>query len=239
MEPHRHIILPLDVPNLEGARQITTTLWNSIGVLKIGLQLFLKEGTSALKAVAPIPLDVFLDLKLHDIPATVSDAVKSVADYNIKFLTVHTFGGPAMLKAAVEAAPKGMIILGVTVLTSLSDEDLNYMDMKNNTQDLVRNLALMAWDQGVRGFVCSPLEVGMLRKELPPEAILVVPGIRPTKTDDDQKRTATPSKAMEAGATYLVIGRPILAAEDPVAAAKSISDEIAPYVKPTTTTIKK
>lgn len=237
MDPHRRIILPLDVPNLDEARKLTSVLWNSVGVLKIGLQLFLAEGPHALEIVGRTPLDVFLDLKLHDIPATVAGAVQSVAKYDVKFLTVHTSGGPAMLRAAVGAAPESMTILGVTALTSLSDEDLDYMGLHTKVRHLVRDLALMAWDQGVKGFVCSPLEVEMLRQELPPEAILVVPGIRPDAPDTpegtkgDQKRVSSPKDAMAAGASYLVIGRPIRSAKDPVAAAEAIANEIAPYVE--------
>lgn len=228
--PHRRIILPLDVPNIEEGRRLTQLLWNNIGVLKIGLQLFLAEGPKALEAVERTDLDVFLDLKLHDIPATVAQAVKSAAKHKVRFLTVHTSGGPAMLKAAAEVAPPDMTLLGVTALTSLGDDDLHLMGIEGTVGKFVANLADMAWNCGIRGFVCSPLEVKVLRDAFP-EATLVVPGIRPAKADDDQKRVATPAKAMEDGASYLVIGRPIRAASDPVAAAKAIADEIAPWVK--------
>lgn len=220
------------------AVNLASDLHEHIGVIKVGLQLFTSSGTSILTMGRELGLDVFLDLKLHDIPATVGKAVEAAAKHHVNFMTVHASGGPAMLRAAVEAAPEGMTILAVTVLTSLSADDWcrTIVDppKASDPAQLIRSQALhlakMAWECGVRGFVCSPLEVGVLRKELGPEAVLVVPGIRPADSENqDQKRVATPGEAVKAGASYIVVGRPIRDAEDPVKAARTIAEEIRPF----------
>ena len=238
IRPHRRIILPLDVSTMLEAVDLASDLHEHIGVIKVGLQLFTTAGTSILTMGPDLGLEVFLDLKLHDIPATVGKAVEAAAGHSVRFMTVHASGGPAMLRAAVEAAPDDMTILAVTVLTSLSADDWRstVFDPPKNWEDeqLLRaqtlHLAKMAWECGVRGFVCSPLEVAVLREELGPEAVLVVPGIRPADSDNqDQKRVATPGEAVKAGANYIVVGRPIRNAEDPVKAARDIAEEIRPF----------
>lgn len=241
MRPHRRIILPLDVPTGGEAIDLASALHEHVGVVKIGLQLFTAEGPPLLALGKELGLKVFLDLKLHDIPNTVAAAVHSAAVHGVDFLTVHASGGRKMLEAAVKAVPESLTLLAVTVLTSLSPKELNQelrirqegVDLLSDdefVQEHVLHLAKMAKDCGIRGFVCSPKEVGLLRTELGPEAILVVPGIRPTGVDvGDQARVATPAKAMEAGASYLVIGRPILDAKDRVKAAREIAEEIRPF----------
>lgn len=230
MRPHRRIILPLDVPSALEAVDLASDLHEHVGVVKVGLQLFTATGPDVLKVGEELGLDVFLDLKLHDIPATVAKAVRAAAEHKVRFLTVHASGGPAMLRAAVEAAPPEMTLLAVTVLTSLSGEDLYTMGLHADPGVVASQWARMARECGIRGFVCSPLEVKALRDELGPEAVLVVPGVRPAGSEvNDQARVATPKDAMEAGASYLVIGRPIIKADDRVKAARTIAEEIRPY----------
>ena len=216
------------------AVELASDLYESIGVIKVGLQLFISSGTSILSIGRELGVDVFLDLKLHDIPNTVAKAVEEAAKHDVNFMTVHASGGPAMLKAAVDAAPEGMTILAVTVLTSLGPEDLERMNVNVGHHSVVRthvlDLAKMAWECGVRGFVCSPLEVKALREEFGPEAVLVVPGIRPADSaNQDQKRVATPERAVEDGASYIVVGRPIRNAENPKKAAQAIAESIRPF----------
>lgn len=238
IRPHRRIVLPLDVPDAFTAVETAAALHEHVGVIKFGLQLFTSEGPSLLSMGREMGLDVFLDLKLHDIPNTVAKAVESAAKHGVQFLTVHASGGRKMLEAAAKAAPPGMTILAVTVLTSLTARDLREMNVDGDgacsDEELpgthVRCLAKMAWESGVRGFVCSPLEVASLRADLGPEAVLVVPGVRPAGSDTgDQARIATPADAVKSGASYIVVGRPILDAKDPVKAAREIAEEIRPH----------
>jgi orotidine-5'-phosphate decarboxylase len=230
IRPHRRIILPLDVPTMLDAVNLASSLHEHVGVMKVGLQLFISSGTGILSMGRELGLDVFLDLKLHDIPATVGKAVEAAARHDVQFLTVHASGGPAMLKAAIDAAPDDMTILAVTVLTSLSNDDLHLMGMPPDTEVQAGQLASMAWDCGVRGFVCSPLEVGALRNSLGPDAILVVPGIRLANSEkQDQERVATPADAVKNGANYIVVGRPIREAKNPAEAARRIAEEIRPF----------
>lgn len=230
IRPHRRIILPLDVPTMMDAVSLASDLYEHVGVMKVGLQLFINAGTGILSMGQELGLDVMLDLKLHDIPNTVARAVEAAAKHGVQFLTVHASGGPAMLRAAVEAAPDDMTILAVTVLTSLSNDDLRLMGMPPDTEVQAGQLASMAWDCGVRGFVCSPLEVAALRQSLGPDAVLVVPGIRPADSEkQDQARVATPADAVKNGASYIVVGRPIREAKDPVKAARLIAEEIRPF----------
>ncbi len=230
VRPHRRIILPLDVPTMTDAVNLASDLHEHIGVMKVGLQLFMASGTGILSMGQELGLDVMLDLKLHDIPNTVARAVEAAAKHGVQFLTVHAQGGPAMLRAAVEAAPDDMTILAVTILTSLSNDDLHLMGMSPDTEVMAGQLASMAWECGVRGFVCSPLEVAALRQSLGSDAILVVPGIRPADSEkQDQARVATPGDAVKNGASYIVVGRPIREAKDPVRAARMIAEEIRPH----------
>lgn len=233
--PHRRIIFPLDVPDIHRAGELVQRIGPAIGVFKVGLQLFTAEGPSALTVARRGGQEVFLDLKLHDIPATVANAVTEAARHQVKFLTVHAAGGKAMLEAAAKAVEEApwtpkIQLLAVTALTSLGEEDLQRMKVATTVRGWVRELATLAWEAGIRGFVCSPLEVAMLRAEFP-EATLVVPGIRlASSASNDQVRIATPTTAMKAGADYLVIGRPIRDADSPIKAAQAIADEIRPFV---------
>ena len=211
---------------------------DAIGMVKVGLELFVEEGPRATELARRIGLPLFLDLKLHDIPETVERAVARASGLGASLLTVHAAGGPAMLTRAVErAAREGgqTTIAAVTVLTSLDDADLAAIGFARTSEALVVQLAEMAFAAGVRAFVCSPREVAALRAKLGSEAILVVPGVRPAATDSakaggeagaasgDQKRVATPATTIRAGADWLVVGRPIRDAADPRAAALSLA----------------
>lgn len=203
----------------------------SIGVFKIGFEQFIRFGPSIVTAVQDRGVKIFLDMKLHDIPNTVAKAVKSAAEHNVDYLTIHTMGGTAMMKAASEAAaqcknpPK---ILGVTILTSIDQEALNN-DMKVNgiLTDQVKHLAKLASECGLDGIVCSAADLSEVKPILPDNFEVITPGIRPAGTDaGDQKRVATPKEAIEKGATLLVLGRAVTAAESPKEAASSILESI-------------
>jgi len=205
-----------------------------VGVLKVGLELFVQAGPEAVGLGVELGRDVFLDLKLCDIPETVGRAVGSAATLGARYLTVHAGGGHAMLERAVAAAkdaPAPLTILAVTMLTSLDASDLAAQGIGSEGRGVrghVVRMARLAWQAGVRGFVTSPAEVAALREELGPEAFLVTPGVRPAGADvGDQKRVATPASAIGAGADLLVVGRPIRDAADPLAAARRLVDEIA------------
>lgn len=233
MRPHRRIVLPLDVPTPVDAVSLASDLHEHVGVIKVGLQLFTAGGPMLLELGDELGLDVFLDLKLHDIPNTVAGAVRAAAAHKVHFLTVHAAGGRKMLEAAAKEAPPELTLLAVTLLTSIDRDALAnelHVDSDIGVQDYVLQMAKMAWESGIRGFVCSPLEVKMLREELGLEAVLVVPGVRPAGSDvGDQARVATPGDAMRDGASFLVIGRPITKAPDRVKAARTIAEEIRPY----------
>jgi orotidine-5'-phosphate decarboxylase len=169
---------------------------------------------------------VFLDLKLHDIPATVAGAARSVAHLSPRYLTVHAAGGPAMIAAAAHALPD-TLVAAVTVLTSLSAEDLELLGIGGPPQDVVRRWARIAVDAGARAIVCSPQEVAIVRDSVGPDVVLITPGVRPTGTDaHDQARVATPQQALADGANLLVVGRPITGAEDPGVAASQLRDSL-------------
>ncbi|MEP7054854.1 MAG: orotidine-5'-phosphate decarboxylase [Actinomycetota bacterium] len=218
------IAVALDAPDMETAAQWAASVERYVSCVKIGLELFCRHGPDVITVVrGGTHIDLFLDLKLHDIPATVAGAARSVARLKPTFLTVHTTGGPAMIRAAVAAAPD-VVIAGVTVLTSLSDDDLATVGLAGPARDAVRRLAVMAVGCGARALVCSPQEVAMVRAEVGPDIILITPGVRPPGSGaDDQARTATPQQALADGADLLVIGRPITAASDPGAAAAAIA----------------
>ena len=224
------LVFPLDFATIAEARAAATRLAAEIGVLKVGLELFVSEGPAAAALGSELGLEVFLDLKLHDIPETVERAVASAAALGVRYLTVHAAGGAEMLRrAAARAAqaPSPLTILAVTVLTSLDAEDLRAQGVEAAPSEQVLRLARVAWDAGVRGFVASPAETRALREALGPEALLVIPGIRPTgAAAGDQKRIATPASAIGDGADLLVVGRPIRDAAYPVAAAASVVAEI-------------
>jgi orotidine-5'-phosphate decarboxylase len=197
----------------------------------VGLELFVEEGPKAVDLGREVGLPVFLDLKLHDIPETVDRAVGRAASLGARMLTVHASGGRAMLRRAVERARKegtGLEILAVTVLTSLDAGDLADAGVGGDVPSQVGRLARMAWTEGVRAFVCSPHEAASLRTTLGPEATLVTPGVRPggAPGKDDQKRTMTAAAAIAAGASWVVVGRPIRDAADPLAAARALALEV-------------
>jgi orotidine-5'-phosphate decarboxylase len=223
------LVFALDYPTLDEARRGAELVRDSVGILKVGLELFVREGPPAALLGPALDCEVFLDLKLCDIPETVERAVSSAAALGVRYLTVHAAGGMKMLEKAAKCAERGgIVLLGVTVLTSLDASDLTALGIAAQPREHALRLARLAWSCGVRGFVCSPLEVGALRQALGEDAVLVTPGIRPgAPGGDDQKRTATPECAIRAGATLLVVGRPIRDAPDPAQAARSIVREIA------------
>jgi orotidine-5'-phosphate decarboxylase len=230
--PHRRIAFPLDYPSLVDAREGAAKVRGHVGILKVGLQLFLQEGPPALAIADSMDADLFADLKLHDIPETVERAIAAVAASNARYVTVHASGGSAMLSRAAERAERAsggrLVVLAVTVLTSLDDADLAAQGISDGARSQALRLARMAWRAGVRGFVCSPAEVEILRNELGPDALLVTPGVRFEGGDkNDQKRVATPAEAVARGADILVVGRPLRDAADPAAAARTIAIEIA------------
>jgi orotidine-5'-phosphate decarboxylase len=197
-------------------------------MLKVGLELFVQAGPSAVAIGREVGLPVFLDLKLHDIPETVDRAVARAAELGARFVTVHVGGGPAMLERAARRAGtegSGLQIAAVTVLTSLDAADLEAMGVIEGVEAHTRRLARVAYNAGVRSFVCSARELAAMRAELGDEVILIAPGIRGTATADDQKRTSTASQAILDGADWLVVGRPIRDAVDPVAAARGLALE--------------
>ena len=221
------LILALDVPTREAAAPILRQLRGQLRWVKIGLQLFTAYGPNYVREVAGMGFNVFLDLKLHDIPNTVAKTVESLAPLPIRMLTLHTAGGGEMLRAARAAQEKhnpNLLLLGVTVLTSMDDAGLNEIGVAAASADQVARLGRLAADSGLRGLVCSPLEVSLLRRQLPADMQLITPGIRPASeaATDDQKRVMTPADAAKAGSTYIVVGRPILQASDPAAAARAI-----------------
>lgn len=226
----QRLVYPLDYGSLEEAREGARLVAPHVGVLKVGLELFIAEGSAAIAVCHDVGRDVFLDLKLHDIPETVGRAVRSAASLGIRYLTVHAHGGRAMLERAVEEAaraPTPLTILAVTVLTSLDAADLADIGVDAAPSVQVERVAKLAWNAGVRGFVASAAEATNLRRVLGPEALLVTPGIRPAgNAAGDQKRVVTPADAIAAGADLLVVGRPIRDARDPREAAHGVVLEI-------------
>jgi orotidine-5'-phosphate decarboxylase len=229
--PKCRIVFALDYPTMGQALAGAERVKGEVGFLKVGLELFVKEGPPALAIAQRCGLDLFADLKLCDIPETVDRAVASVAGSGAKLVTVHACGGAAMLGRAVERARResaDLTVLAVTALTSLDEHDLGAQGIAGSVAEHVQRLARLAWDAGVRGFVCSPAEVSQLRRTLGSEAILVTPGVRPAGAQThDQKRVATPGQAIRDGADYIVVGRPIRDAPDPAAAARAIAAEVA------------
>jgi orotidine-5'-phosphate decarboxylase len=212
-----------DYPSLAAAGSIFHELSPHVGILKIGLELYIREGAAAVDAGRLADLDVFVDLKLHDIPETVDRAVGSVCSLGARYVTVHASGGPRMLERAAIRAERegtGLSVLAVTVLTSLDADDLRAVGVGSDPPEQVTRLARLALASGVTGLVCSPAEAAELRRIFGHSPILVTPGIRVSHADDDQKRTATPEQAVKDGASLLVVGRPIRDAADPVAAAR-------------------
>jgi orotidine-5'-phosphate decarboxylase len=228
--PTNPIFCAIDTPDLDKAHNLALSLKGHVGGLKLGLEFYLAHGSAGYRRLAEVGLPIFLDLKLHDIPNTVAGAVKSLLPLQPKFMTLHTGGGSAMMKAAVDAAAKSETrpkLLGVTVLTSMDGGDLAAVGQDSNPATQVQRLAKLAKASGLDGVVCSPEEVASLRAALGPDLILMVPGIRPLwAAANDQKRVMTPREAVQAGATYLVIGRPITGAANPAEAAARILEEL-------------
>ena len=232
IDPRDRLIVALDVPDVASAEAMIERLGDSVTFYKIGYQLGYAGGLPLVRKLADAGKKVFADLKMHDIGNTVARGVESVAKLGATFLTVHAY--PQTMQAAANAS-KGsdLRILAVTVLTSYDNEDLKAAGYQLGVSDLVTTRAQQAQALGIDGLVCSPEEAGNLRKLIKPEMVLVTPGVRPAGADiGDQKRVMTPARAIAAGSDYLVVGRPILAATDPKAAADAIVEEIAASLRP-------
>lgn len=225
------LILAVDLEDKEVAKKFLAPLRGELSWVKIGLQMFLKYGPAVVDEFADAGFRVFLDLKLHDIPNTVASAIRSLRGRPCGMLTIHTLGGAEMMRRALDAAADALpqtLLLGVTVLTSMDEKQLAGIGVPAAPMRQVELLAKLAAGTGMRGLVCSPLELPCLRRELGDEIALVTPGIRPkTATLDDQSRVMTPAEAADAGASFIVVGRPILKAADPVSAARAIRMELA------------
>jgi orotidine-5'-phosphate decarboxylase len=218
------VAVALDAPDLETAARWAGLVTPHVSTVKIGLELYLRYGPDVVASVrGGSGVRVFLDLKLHDIPATVAGAARAVARLRPDILTVHAAGGPEMVRAAVESAPD-TTVAAVTLLTSLGDKDLDIVGVSGPVGDAVRRLAVLAVDAGARGLVCSPQEAAIARAEVGSDITIITPGIRPFgAASHDQARVATPEDALRAGADLLVIGRPITGAADPGAAAAAVA----------------
>lgn len=230
MDLAKRIIVALDVGSREEALPLIRQL-EGVEIFKVGLKLFTAEGPSLLREVKILRKKIFLDLKLHDIPNTVAEAVKVAVKHGAHMLTLHSSGGREMMERAVDAAKKEgtdkPLLLAVTILTSLKDDQLREIGMPADTFTQVLRLAKLAREAGVDGVVCSPQEIEIIRKEIGKDLLVVVPGIRPSwAVAHDQKRIMTPSLAIQKGADYLVIGRPIISAPSPQEAFLKILDEL-------------
>ena len=234
LAPRERIFAALDTTDLARAQGLARSLSGLVGGLKVGKEFFTAHGPEGVRA-AVVGEPLFLDLKFHDIPNTVAGAIRAAIHLRPKIVNVHASGGPAMLQAAAEAAREAAedaeverpLVIGVTVLTSLDDSDLEAVGQRGPAAEQVVRLARLTQDCGLDGVVCSPKEIAVLREACGPGFKLVVPGIRPAwAASGDQKRITTPADAVRAGADYLVIGRPITAAEDPAAAARRIAGEL-------------
>ncbi len=232
------LIVALDTPTLQQAEALVSQLAPHVGYFKVGSELFLAAGVPAIELVKQAGAKVFLDLKFHDIPNTVAKAVAQAVGYGVDMLTIHTSGGIEMMRAANEAAARRAqelgqpkpLVLGVTVLTSMTDEDLTAEGYPQCVAELVGIRARLAEQAGLDGLVCSPQELTLVKAQSRLQT--VVPGIRPTERGDDQRRTSTPGAAMQAGADFLVVGRPITAASDPSQAALMIIQQMNDAAEP-------
>ncbi len=223
------LIVALDVSSAAAARKLVAAVGDSAQTFKIGKQLFTAEGPALVRELAGSGRGIFLDLKFHDIPNTVAAAVKEAGRLGVQMLTVHALGGSAMLRAAAQAAKEfpQLQVLAVTVLTSLGDGDLAEIGIQGEVADEVLRLAKLAIAAGCHGVVASAQEARALRAALGAEFLIVTPGVRPAGSDaGDQVRVVTPAAAIAAGATHLVVGRPITEAKDPAAAARAIVAEM-------------
>jgi orotidine-5'-phosphate decarboxylase len=228
VRPSDRLAFALDLPRWNDAEPLVEQLQGTVGVFKVGLQLFTAVGPTSVTRLVDRGCRVFLDLKLHDIPATVAHATDSAVKLGAHYLTIHVSSGSEALRAAAKVAQGSSLqLLGVTVLTSLDESSLAEIGMRGPAPDAVARLAKVAVDAGLSGLVCSPAECELLRAELGRELLLVTPGIRPSgSADGDQKRLATPSHAIKSGADILVVGRAIRDAADPKAAALDVLREI-------------
>ena len=228
MTPKDRLIVALDVPSREKARALVDRLAGGVGMFKVGSQLFTAAGPALVREIIGRGEKVFLDLKYHDIPYTVANAVAEASLLGVSLMTVHALGGKAMMEAAVGALPAvGSRLLAVTILTSHDQASLGTVGLAGSVSDSVQRLARLAQQARVDGIVASPLEAELIRGACGPDFLIVTPGIRlgAAKTDD-QARAATPSAAIRAGASYVVVGRPIVEASDPVAAAAAVVREM-------------
>lgn len=235
-QPRERLIVALDVPTLEEALRLVRALRGQVRIFKVGLQLYTALGPDIVRRIREADGEVFLDLKLHDIPNTVGNALSEACRLGVRMATLHTLGGPRMLERAREAADQAGAaapkLLGVTVLTSLSGEELARMGFNERPEALVLRLARMAADCRLDGVVCSPLELARLGREGLGPLFFVTPGIRAAGApSDDQSRTLTAGEAIRAGAGYIVVGRPIVRAPDPATAAEGILAEMEAAVK--------
>jgi len=230
LSPKDRLAVALDLPSEQEAMKLVDRLGDTCQWFKVGMELYYAAGNSIVQQLRERGFNVFLDLKLHDIPNTVAGAVRSVAQAGASLLTIHAGGGAAMMSAAAEAAsaPGSPRLLAVTVLTSMDANELAGVGINASPADQVLRLARLAQASGIDGMVCSAEEVAALRKQTGPNTLLVIPGIRPAGSSiEDQKRIATPAEAIAHGASMLVVGRPITRAADPAQAAHAILEEIA------------
>ena len=227
ISPRDRLILALDFPTKAKALALVSSLAGAIGAYKIGLQLYTAEGPEIIRAVAATGANIFLDLKLHDIPSTVAKAVAAAGELGVQMLTVHLSGGRAMLSAAAAAKPANLSLLGVTVLTTATAETLSETGVNSGIEEQVLRLAELGQETGIDGLISSPHEVKTLRERFG-QMTLITPGVRPSwAAAHDQKRFATPDAALKSGADYLVVGRPITGDPDPRAAVERLLAEIA------------
>jgi orotidine-5'-phosphate decarboxylase len=230
ISPRERLIVALDVSSAKEAQKIVSSLEDSVQIYKVGMQLYTAEGPQILRDLVAPGRRVFLDLKYHDIPNTVAASVREAAQLGVSMLTVHAAGGTKMLQAAVEAGREknsGLQVLAVTVLTSMDDQDLNEIGVHGQVVDQVLWLASLALEAGCGGVVSSAREVKTLRAKLGSDFLVVTPGVRPAgAAHGDQARVATPAEAIAAGATHVVVGRPITAAANPAAEAAKILQEL-------------
>lgn len=228
-DPRQHLIVALDVSSAAAAKEIVAVVGDCASIFKVGLQLYTAAGPQIVRDLVDSGHKVFFDLKLHDIPNTVAAAVREAAQLGAGMLTVHAVAGGKVLRAAVEAARKSpdLVVLAVTVLTSMDDQDLEKVGVRGRVLDQVLRLGALALSNGCDGLITSARETAELRSELGSDFVIVNPGVRPAGSDrGDQARVVTPAEAIAAGANYIVVGRPITAAPDPAAAAKAILEQM-------------
>ena len=224
------VIVALDYPDAASAMQLVTSLTPDLCRLKVGKELFTRAGPQLVEELAGRGFDVFLDLKFHDIPNTVASACHAAADLGVWMVNVHALGGERMLLAAregIERAAQSPLLIAVTILTSMDTSDLVAVGLTGSPEDNVLRLAALAHQSGLDGVVCSSRETAILRNELGPDFTLITPGIRPAGSQaDDQRRVMTPADAIRVGSNYLVIGRPVTRADDPVSVLRTINSEL-------------